>query len=110
MNHITQWSEEEQIDNWKKIKEITAYNKKHFFSDVFFNLIVEELKCNLEQGLAEVEETNTSKKFLLLRKKFFTPLKFSVYFQQQRSANKTAIIHILLKARSYYNRYLKSVK
>ncbi len=110
MNHITQWSEEEQIDNWKKIKEITAYNKKHFFSDVFFNLIVEELKCNLEQGLAEVEETNTSKKFLLLRKKFFTPLKFDLRFQQQRSTYKTTIIHILLKARGYYNRYLKSVK
>jgi hypothetical protein len=110
MKDITQWSEEEQINNWKKIKEITAYNKKHFFSDVFFNSIVEELTCNLKQGLTELEETNTSKDYLLLRKKFFTPLKFSVYYKQLRSTNKTTMIHILLKARGYYNRYLKSLK
>jgi len=110
MKDITQWSGEEQLDNWKKIKEIAAYNKKYFFSDVFFKLIVEELKCNLKQGLIEVEETNTSKNFLSLRKKFFTTLKFSPSLKQYLLLNKTRIIYILLKARGYYNRYIRSLK
>jgi len=55
-----------QIDNWgpsvqeKKLAEaqaIAAYNRQHFFSDEFFNLLVSELTANLTTALVDVEFT-----------------------------------------------------
>lgn len=64
MKKITSWSAEEQLINWQKIKKITEYNKKYFFSDVFFNLVVGELRNNLKSAVDELKNTNTSKTFI----------------------------------------------
>jgi hypothetical protein len=55
-----------QIDNWgppvreKKLAEaqvIADYNQQHFFSQEFFNFVVDELTANLTTALADVEFT-----------------------------------------------------
>ena len=40
-----------------KLKAIAKYNKEHFFSDEFFNIVKNELKTNLEAAYVLVEKT-----------------------------------------------------
>ena len=42
----------------EKIKAITNYNRSHFFSNAFTELIVDELKGNFKSALDELEQTN----------------------------------------------------
>jgi hypothetical protein len=110
MKTITEWTPEEQLINWAKIKEITNHNKQHFFSEQFFNLIVNELKHNLAVAFAEMEETNTSKTFFDFKK---TIRKIPGLYKSERESRRNDISEtmvVTLKARSYYKRYLKSLK
>ena len=109
MKTITTWTEEEQILNWAKINEITKYNKQHFFSDEFANSIVNELKYNLRSAFAELEETNTGKTFFKFRKAMRKIPVLSKIRREERKTNIPAAVNMLLKARSYYKRYLKSL-
>jgi hypothetical protein len=68
-----------QIANWapdvkeKKLLEahaIADYNKKHFFSEDFFNLVIHELKTNLTSALTHLEETNTASNYFHRRQIF----------------------------------------
>jgi hypothetical protein len=110
MKTITEWTPEEQLVNWAKIKEITNYNKQHFFSERFFNLIINELKHNLTVAFTEIEETNTSKTFFDFKK---TIRKIPGLYKNEKESRKNDIsktMAVTLKARSYYRRYLKSLK
>ena len=115
MKTVTEWTPEQQLLNQVKIKEITNYNKQHFFSEQFFNLIIDELKYNLQDAFATLEDTNTSKTFIEYRKKYNVllvksdPGKYKTK-QEWRKKSKHLLMPVLLKARSYYNRYLKSHK
>ena len=111
MKTITKWTEAEQIVNWAKIKEITMYNKQHFFSDRFNESVINELKCNLTVALDELETTNTSKVYFDFIKKFQKIPKLQKLRREERKKRgiKEALICVL-KARSYYKRYLKSLK
>ena len=114
MKTITEWTPEQQLFNQAKIKEITNYNKQHFFSEQFFNSIVDELKYNLQYAFATLEDTNTSKTFIELRKKcnniLLATIDSAKYKINQDRRSKQLLIPVLLKARSYYNRYLKLLK
>lgn len=110
MKIITRWTPAEQLLNWSKIKEITNYNKQHFFSEQFFNLIIDELKHNLTIAFTEIEETNTSKTFFDFKK---TMKKIPGLQKHRRDLRKNRVndfIPLFLKYRSYYKRYLKSLK
>lgn len=110
MKNIVAWTAEEQLINWGKIKEITNYNKQHFFSDQFSNLIIDELKHNLTVAFTEMEETNTSKTFFDFKK---TIRKIPGLHKSERENRKDKIsktLAVTLKARSYYNKYLKSLR
>jgi hypothetical protein len=116
MKTITEWTPEQQLFNQVKIKEITNYNKQHFFSEQFFNSIIDELKCNLTMAFATLEDTNTSKTFIEYRKKCnnillatVDPAKYKIN-QDRRKLSKHQLMLVLFKARSYYNQYLKSLK
>jgi hypothetical protein len=114
MKQIVQWTPAEQETNWAKIKEITQYNKKHFFSDDFFGLVLDELKNNLKSGLTELEDTNTGKTFINLRIAYYNILRVN----KKIFSNRMAEIRVpdclrrsqamLIRARTYYNQYLKS--
>lgn len=53
----------------EQLNEIARYNKQHFFSDNFFNQVVNELKQNLSSGIFELISTNTYERFINLRQK-----------------------------------------
>jgi hypothetical protein len=115
MKKIISWTPEQQRINREKIKEITEHNKKHFFSDGFFESIITELRHNLKSGLTELEDTNTGETFIKLRIAYYSLLKTNKKIFVDKMAENRApgrlqkTQRILSRARSYYNRYLKSL-
>lgn len=115
MKIIVSWTPEQQSINQQKIKEITEHNKKHFFSNIFFELIIGELQHNLKSALSELEDTNTGKTFIKSRIAYYALLKANKKIFADKLAENRApgrlqqTQRILSRARSYYNRYLKSL-
>jgi hypothetical protein len=108
MKCITDWTAEETAVNWNKIKEITEHNKRHFFSNTFFNLIIDELKFNLKSAFDELERTNTGITYLEKRVACY---KLPEMDQAEKTsslrANLQAETTILQTARRYYSRQTK---
>jgi hypothetical protein len=67
MKRINNMSAVEKKQMLVELKKITEYNKKHFFSNIFFNQIQSELVENLNQAVAKVKFTRGSR-FLAARK------------------------------------------
>jgi hypothetical protein len=111
MVQITKWSTTTQLANHIKIKEITDFNKQHFFSNEFINKITNELKCNLRSAFIELEDTNTSKTYIEDRKLFITkvPPANLIAFRDWNKKHSRDLITVLTKARNYYNVYLKAL-
>jgi len=97
--------------NHAKIKEITEFNKQHFFSNEFVNAVTNELKYNLRAAFIELDNTNTSKTYIEDRKLFITkvPMANLISFHAWGKKHSKDLMIVLTKARSYYNRYLKSL-
>jgi len=68
MKQIANWNDAQYKNNMKKLQAIAEYNRQHFFSDTFFNLIVDELTHNLAQGFETIKNTNTGTRYIELRK------------------------------------------
>jgi hypothetical protein len=68
MKKISEWDSDQYKHNMKKLQEIAEYNQQHFFSDRFFNLVVNELAHNLKQAFDIVKNTNTGTRYIELRK------------------------------------------
>jgi hypothetical protein len=110
MKKITSWSADEHTINWAKIKEITEYNKKHFFSNVFFNSVVSELRTNLASAFNELENTNTSRTFIEKRIEKYNlinadPEGGTDWMRDDVTFQMT----VLAAARRYYNRWRNSI-
>jgi hypothetical protein len=106
MKSIAGWSEAQRNSNMQKIQEITEYNRKYFFSNEFFNLVVSELKNNLTHAFVELETTNTSKNFIDLRKQLSQNLENRAILTKKGNKDKHQVLRL---ARKYYNRYLKTL-
>ena len=104
MKEITQWSQSERETKLNLIKQITKYNRKHFFSNKFINQVTDELKHNLKQAFDELEITNTSSIFINRRKKLATYFEIKEYLLTRDTRQN--ITTILKKAREYYMRSL----
>lgn len=50
MEKISTWSDAEKNAKTPIIQEIVDHNQKHFFSDSFFNAVIDELKKNLSEA------------------------------------------------------------
>ena len=68
MEHISAWTPEQRDNKMAQAQAIADYNKQHFFSGDFFNLVVKELEANLTNALTELEDTNTGSNYLNRRK------------------------------------------
>ena len=66
MKEISSWDEVTKTNNFNKLKEITEFNKKHFFSDDFLNSITSELKDNLSQAITQLIQSNTYNRCIAL--------------------------------------------
>jgi hypothetical protein len=106
MKSIASWTATQRESNMKKIQEITEYNQKYFFSNEFFNLVVNELKNNLTHAFVELETTNTSKNFIDLRKQLSQNLENRAILAKKGNKDKHQVLRL---ARKYYNRYLKTL-
>ena len=64
----------------QNIKQIAEFNKKHFFSDKFFNQVTSELKRNLIRARQQVNRTRGKQhlKMLSLAKKIHTMGEFKM--------------------------------
>ena len=67
MKNIQQLPGQEQQDFSQAVKAIADYNKKHFFSDQFFNILKSELKNNLDQAWALVKQSQGKHYLELMR-------------------------------------------
>jgi hypothetical protein len=106
MKTITNWSATEKLINMKKIKDIVDYNRQHFFGSEFFNLVVNELHTNLTHAMTELENQNTSNKFLKLRKIL------AMYDQtgdfvtaDNHIRSRQDVVHVMQTAKRYQNRH-----
>ena len=110
MSTISKWTSQERTSNMIEINRIAKYNQQHFFSNNFADLVIGELKQNLMQGLDTLEKTNTSNRFLSLRKKLSANENCKkLLIQDSNLRSRQDIVQVLKQARIYYNRYLKTL-
>ena len=58
MKQITTWLPHQRKNKMSQACAIAEYNKKYFFSEEFFDLIINELKTNLSSAFSELELCN----------------------------------------------------
>jgi hypothetical protein len=58
MKYISTWLPHQRERNMAQARAIAEHNKKHFFSQEFFDLVVKELKTNLKLAFDELEQCN----------------------------------------------------
>lgn len=102
MKEISKWPESEKAKRMDIANQIANYNRKHFFSNKFFNIVTDELRDNLKTGLDKLEHTNTSTRFFarvkeLANHKEITDLIFTYVSRKQ-------LLGIFKKAKKYYKR------
>jgi len=104
MNEITQWSQSEREVKLNLIKQITKYNRKHFFSDKFINQVTDELKYNLKQAFDQLEIINTSGVYINRRKELAKYHEYKeIILNESTRQNIATVVH---RARQYYMRSL----
>jgi hypothetical protein len=68
MKQITNWAPDIRERKMAEAKTIADYNRQHFFSKEFNQLIKKELADNLSKGLSDIETKNTGQVFIDRRK------------------------------------------
>ena len=53
MCKIASWSKSERIEKMSQLQVIADYNREYFFSDTFFNVIINELQTNLKNSMSQ---------------------------------------------------------
>jgi hypothetical protein len=103
MRSIANWNPQKREQRMAQAQSIADYNKKHFFSDEFQNLVSNELKNNLTDGLKELVDTNTSQRWFARRKTLglFDKVKTAMLTDHRQET-----LSIVKKAREYYLRNL----
>ena len=66
MKQITNWAPEVREQKLAQAQAVADYNRQHFFSKEFFDLITQELKDGLETAFAQLASLNTSSEWLEL--------------------------------------------
>ena len=64
MSQIAKWDLSTRERKMARARAIAEYNKKHFFSEEFFNQITTELKTNLEKGINEIVDARNFQPFI----------------------------------------------
>ena len=124
MKEISAWDPETRDKKLQQAQDIADYNKKHFFSQNFFDLINSELTQNLKTGLQQLVSTNTCSRWLEGRKEMaqYPKLKNILtgrdqYINQIPDEHKQELyiktqdlVKVLQVARQYYMRSLPSLE
>jgi len=110
MQEIANWSPELRQKKLAQAQTVADYNRQHFFSQKFFDQVINELCNNLKSALEELENTNTSSVWIERRKKLWKIPEFQETWHDTgpesyfpgRTRHDT--LKIVSKARYYYNR------
>jgi hypothetical protein len=115
MNQIANWGPTQE-KKMAQARDIAEYNQQHFFSKDFWDRVTGELKTNLAHALLELENTNTSQRYLDQRKllskvdflkKFLTGDMIPIDATDTSVFTRKNIAKRVSQARKYYNRSLK---
>jgi hypothetical protein len=122
MRQIANWDDNTRENKMSQARTIAEYNQQHFFSEEFYTYITKELQNNLTIALTELENTNTSQRYINRRKqlskvdylkKIITgdkPILNSGFHNIQIQRTRKTIAMVVAKARQYYLRSLKTKK
>ena len=72
MQEIVNWAPDVRERKMVQAQAIAEYNKKHFFSQEFFDIVVNELKTNLKSAFTELELCNNYTSWVSRWKKLLT--------------------------------------
>jgi hypothetical protein len=112
MKEISQWNSATRSKKMQLAQQVANHNKKHFFSEEFFSMITKELQTNLESGLKELEDTNTSMLWFDRRKKLYSmPEIKNIFFDNGPNSSwpgrtRKEFFEPVLRAKQYYLRSL----
>jgi hypothetical protein len=110
MREIANWTPDERVANMAEAQAIAEYNRQRFFSQEFFDLVVNELKDNLQAGLEELENTNTSRLWIERRKKLWKIPEYQESWYDfgpdsyWPGRTRQDILKVVARARYYYNK------
>jgi hypothetical protein len=72
MKQITNWTPEQRANKLAQAQAIADYNRRHFFSKEFFDLIINELNRNLKLAFNELELCNNYQPWITRWQKLMT--------------------------------------
>ena len=104
MQEISNWDNVTKAYKMKQAEVIAEYNRNHFFSNEFVDIVVDELKNNFNTAFKELEVTNTSEQFINHRKQLSQYPEFKNFFLT--SEPRPDLLEIMRRARKYYVRTL----
>jgi hypothetical protein len=88
MSNIVSMPPSQREEILKQAQTIAEYNKQHFFSNKFQNLITAELRNNLVQALIDIESQNQGEVWLTRRKEIIASRDFRRFAIQHKKDNK----------------------
>jgi len=56
LREITTWSDVQRRDNIQRMKHVADHNHNHFFSKVFFNQVIDELRTNMTKAFDQITQ------------------------------------------------------
>jgi hypothetical protein len=99
MQKIADWPAHVKQQKIAQARTTAEYNRKHFFSKEFFNLIHSELETNLAGALDQLERTNTAGAYLHRYRVFRSD---SELFELVKNSKKTATREKMLDLALWY--------
>ena len=87
MEQINNWSDVEQQRKMMQLQDIANYNRKHFFSNKFFNQIINELAENISTSLDNFKSTKSSKNWIQRWKKLMSYQDVRNFLESNQQSN-----------------------
>jgi hypothetical protein len=86
MQDIANWDTVTKVNNMQQAQAIASFNRQHFFSEEFFNLIKKELVDNLTVAFDQIKTSNTFKRWLDVWDQNFNDTKLIEFLMQKNPA------------------------
>lgn len=112
MKRIASWDPVTREYKMIQARAVAEYNKKHFFSKEFINHLIDEFYNNLQSGLKQLENENTSQIWFARRKKLFCHDEIRDFLMHPSNNHyapqnqRESIMKVVSTARKYYQRSL----
>jgi len=109
MRQIANWTPEERADKMSKAQAIADYNRKHFFSEEFFNQVVNELKENMQNSFDEYQYRTNYKPWLDRWDHLLSYPEIKQFLDQPQPANMPTTTKLKQVYTTAMNHYMRSL-